>query len=85
MVLYLQDADEGGFVATTPLDPELITEAETIEDAFRNAYDAAKALKQARKKYSRRARAVLRPRRFGSSTGDRGLRSTKATLHRSPF
>ena len=50
LVLKLEAAEEGGFVVTSPLDPELITEAETIEEAFANARDASQALKQARVK-----------------------------------
>jgi hypothetical protein len=40
-VLNLEAAAEGGYVVTSPLDPELITEAETLEEAFANARDAA--------------------------------------------
>jgi antitoxin HicB len=54
LVLNLEPAEEGGYVVTSPLDPELITEAETIEEAFANARDAAQALKQSRKKLVRR-------------------------------
>jgi antitoxin HicB len=50
LVLILEAAEEGGYVVTSPLDPELITQAETIEEAFANARDAARALKQARRK-----------------------------------
>jgi antitoxin HicB len=53
MVLYLQPAEEGGYVVTAPFDPELITEAETLEEAFHNATDAAKALRRARAKLLR--------------------------------
>jgi antitoxin HicB len=53
MVLNLELAEEGGYVVTSPLDPELITEAETLEEAFENAYDAADLLKQARKQMRR--------------------------------
>ena len=53
LVLILEVAEEGGYVVTSPLDPELITEAETLEEAFANARDAAKALKQARGKLAR--------------------------------
>lgn len=48
LVLCLQSAEEGGYVVTSPLDPELITEAETLEEAFANARDAAKALRESR-------------------------------------
>ena len=54
LVLNLQTAEEGGYVVTSPLDPELITEAETLEEAFDNARDAAKALKKSRAKLLKR-------------------------------
>jgi antitoxin HicB len=57
LVLNLELAEEGGYVVTSPLDPELITEAETIEEAFVNARDAARALRQARVKLMRRLSA----------------------------
>ena len=56
-VLRLEPAEEGGYTVTSPFDPELITEAETIEEAFANARDAARALKRARVKLSRRLAA----------------------------
>ena len=56
-VLYLQPAEEGGYVVTSPVDPELITEAETIEEAFGNAGDAAKTLKQSRARLARKLSA----------------------------
>jgi len=37
MVLALTPAKEGGYVVTSPLDPELITQAETIPEAFEMA------------------------------------------------
>jgi predicted RNase H-like HicB family nuclease len=53
LVLNLRAAEEGGFLVTSPFDPELLTEAETLEEAFDNARDAADALRQARLKISR--------------------------------
>jgi len=50
----LEEAEEGGYVVTSPLNPELITQAETIEEAFANARDAAKALRQSRATLMRR-------------------------------
>ena len=50
LVLHLEAAEEGGYVVTSPLDPQLITEAETLEEAFANAHDAMKMLKQSRAK-----------------------------------
>jgi antitoxin HicB len=58
MVLTLEPADEGGYVVTSPLDPELITEAESVEEAFANARDAAQALKQSRTRLLRRLSEV---------------------------
>ncbi len=58
VVLNLESAEEGGYVVTSPLDPELITQAETIEEAFANVRDAARSLKQARVKLLRRLSAA---------------------------
>ena len=55
LVLVLEPAEEGGYVVTCPFDPALITEAETVEEAFEMAHDAAAELKLARTKGSRRA------------------------------
>jgi antitoxin HicB len=57
MVLNLVPAPEGGYVVTSPLDPELITQAESLEGAFANARDAAQALKQSRVELLRRLSA----------------------------
>jgi antitoxin HicB len=57
LVLSLEPAEEGGYVVTCPLDPALITEAETLEEAFVNARDAAHALKRSRVKLLRRPSA----------------------------
>ena len=40
LVLFLWPAEEGGYDVTSPLDPALITQAETLEDAFLMAHDA---------------------------------------------
>jgi antitoxin HicB len=53
IVLTLQSAEEGAYVVTSPLDPQLITEAEMLDEAFANARDAATALKVARAKLAR--------------------------------
>jgi predicted RNase H-like HicB family nuclease len=52
MVLHLEPADEGGYVVTSPFDSALITEAETIEEAFENPGDAAGTLAAGRVKLS---------------------------------
>ena len=61
LVLNLEDAEEGGYIVTSPLDPELITQAETIAEAFSNARDAAKALKQSRARLMRLLSASKTP------------------------
>ncbi len=62
MVLTLEPAEEGGFVVTSPLDPELVTEAESLDEAFENARDAADALNESRKKLAKQlADAGLSP------------------------
>ncbi len=58
LMLRLTPAEEGGYVVTSPLDPELITEAETVEEAFENARDAQKALLASRSKILRRLAAA---------------------------
>ena len=60
LVLVLKEADEGGFIVTSPLDPALWTEAETIREAFVMARDAMKTLAQGRAKLARQARRTHR-------------------------
>ena len=50
LVLNLERAREGGYIVTSPLEPELVTQSETIEEAFANARDALKALSRSRAK-----------------------------------
>jgi antitoxin HicB len=52
MTLVLEPAEEGGYLVRSPFDPELVTEAESLEEAFENARDAARALRGARIKLS---------------------------------
>lgn len=40
LVLTQEPAAEGGYVVTSPFDPELITEAESVEEAFADAHDS---------------------------------------------
>ena len=51
--LLLIPAEEGGFTVRSPFDTALITEAETVEEAFANAADAEAMLAESRKKLSR--------------------------------
>ncbi len=54
LVLHLELAEEGGYLVTSPFEPELITEAESLEDAFAMARDAIKALRVSRAKLHRK-------------------------------
>jgi antitoxin HicB len=58
LILKLNPAEEGGYIVTSPLDPELITEAENLEEAFEMARDALQALRQARAKLLRRLSVI---------------------------
>lgn len=42
--LVLASQPEGGYVVTSPLLPELITEGDTIEEAMANVQDALRAV-----------------------------------------
>lgn len=58
LVLVLTEAEEGGFVVTSPLDPELITEADTIAEAFELAYEVKRELAESREKLFAQLRAT---------------------------
>ena len=53
LMLILEPAEEGGYIVTSPLDPQLITQAETLEEAFLMAYDARELLIQGRAEMAR--------------------------------
>lgn len=53
LMLILEPAEEGGYNVSSPMDPQLFTQAETLEEAFANAHDAKKALNAARAKLAR--------------------------------
>jgi predicted RNase H-like HicB family nuclease len=57
LVLTLEPAEDGWYVVTSPLDPELTTQAKTIEEAFEMARDALELLNAGRAEF-RRAGAV---------------------------
>jgi antitoxin HicB len=50
MVLILEPAEEGGYLVSSPMDPQLVTEGETLDEAFENARDASASLRAARMK-----------------------------------
>jgi len=79
LMLTLEEAPEGGFTVTSPLDPGLVTEAETISEAFFMARDALKELGIARRQIRREIAEGLMPagrsRSAGSSARKSGARS----------
>ncbi len=60
LVLLLEEAPEGGFLVRSPMDSELLTEADSIHDAFLMARDALKSLAQSRAKLLKRMAAASR-------------------------
>lgn len=62
LILWLEPCEEGGYCVTSPLDPGMVTQAETIEEAFEMARDALKALQEARAMMAKEPRR-LRPRK----------------------
>ena len=55
LVLRLEPADEGGYVVTPPFNPEVLTQADSLEEAFENARDVI-ALFEADRKAERTAK-----------------------------
>ena len=39
LVLRLEPADKGGYVVTSPFNPDVLTQADSLEEAFENARD----------------------------------------------
>lgn len=54
LLLTLEEAEEGGFIVTSPMDPALITQGETIRECFEMAYDALEGLQAAREKLNKK-------------------------------
>jgi predicted RNase H-like HicB family nuclease len=50
----LPEEDGGGYGVTSPLEPQLVTEAKTFEEAFIMARDAIQSLRESRQRYARR-------------------------------
>lgn len=59
--LVLEPQPEGGYLVTSPLLPELITEGDSVEEAIRNANDALAAIIEAFIDLERPLPAVLQP------------------------
>jgi antitoxin HicB len=59
--LVLEPQPEGGYTITCPILPELITEADTLEDVYRHVADALAAIIEAYTDLGRPLPAVLHP------------------------
>jgi predicted RNase H-like HicB family nuclease len=66
LVLTLEEAEEGGFIVSSPLYPGLWTQAESIPEAFENARDAMKALVAARRKPLPAANPRRKPKEYAA-------------------
>lgn len=44
LVLTVKESKDGGYVVSSPLDPELFTEGETLDEAVKNAREVASLL-----------------------------------------
>ena len=54
LVLVLElDEEVGGYCVTSPFNPDIITQAETVEEAFEMARDCAAVMKAARAETNR--------------------------------
>jgi predicted RNase H-like HicB family nuclease len=74
LVLRLEPADEGGYVVTSPFNPDILTQAETLEEAFENARDVITLFEADRKAERSRKKKRTRdepPRVRGSPSGAR--------------
>jgi len=50
LTLLLETAEEGGYVVTSPFNPGILTEADTLEEAFEMARDVIETYKEYRAK-----------------------------------
>ncbi|HEU5117094.1 MAG TPA: type II toxin-antitoxin system HicB family antitoxin [Isosphaeraceae bacterium] len=67
LVLFLWPAEEGGYGVTSPLDPALSDQGETIEEAFEMAHDALETLRAYHAERDAGAPVPEKPKRPGSS------------------
>ncbi len=60
LVLTLEVCEEGGYCVTSPLNPDVLTEADSLEEAFEMARDVIALLKKDQPKHRIRAAAGAR-------------------------
>ena len=66
LVLTVKESKDGGYVVSSPLDPELFTEGETLDEAVENAREAASLLAAHRRDM---AKKVLKKRKQLAASG----------------
>jgi antitoxin HicB len=49
IMIVLETCEEGGYYVYSPLDPELHTQGDSLEEAFEMAHDALKLLNECRR------------------------------------
>lgn len=55
LVLVIKESKDGGYVVSSPLDPELFTEGETLDEAVENAREVAALLAAHRRDVAKKA------------------------------
>jgi predicted RNase H-like HicB family nuclease len=78
LVLTLEEAREGGFTVTSPIEPALITEADSISEAFEMARDALRAIAASRADPDRWKKATVPVRKPRKSKSRRRSRLVAA-------
>jgi hypothetical protein len=71
LVITLEEAPEGGFTVTSPIEPALITEADSITEAFEMARDALRAIAVSRADPHRWERTSVAGRKSNGRSGKR--------------
>lgn len=61
LVLELEVAEEGGYVVTAPFVQGLVTQGDTLEEAFEMAYDLAALLREHRRAAKPKASRARKP------------------------
>jgi len=61
LVLVLEVAEEGGYVVTAPFNPDVLTQAETVEEAFENARDVITLFEEDRAEERKLSSSVQKP------------------------
>lgn len=56
LMLTLERMGKGDFLVRSPMDPEILTSAKSVDEAFLKAYDVVEALRESRKKWARQIR-----------------------------